>query len=73
MIVNGGEAVGDREFFISPMLVTDVDQSGDRPDEVFGPVVTRQSAASDDAANEMANDVRYGLAAWSSPRTLVGR
>ena len=31
--------------------------------EVFGPVVTMQSFASDDEAIEMANDVRYGLAA----------
>ena len=63
-IVTGGEAVGDRGFFVSPTLVTDVDQKAEIvQNEVFGPVVTMQSAASDDAAIEMANDVRYGLAA----------
>ena len=63
-IVTGGEAVGDRGFFVSPTLVTDVDQRSEIvQNEVFGPVVTMQSAASDDAAIEMANDVRYGLAA----------
>ena len=57
-------AVGDRGFFISPTLVTDVDQNAEIvQNEVFGPVVTMQSVASDDAAIEMANDVRYGLAA----------
>ncbi len=63
-IVTGGESVGDRGFFVSPTIVTDVDQKAEIvQNEVFGPVVTMQSAASDDAAIEMANDVRYGLAA----------
>ena len=63
-IVTGGESVGDRGFFVKPTIVTDVDQNAEIvQNEVFGPVVTMQSAASDDAAIEMANDVRYGLAA----------
>ena len=49
---------------MKPTIVTDVDQSAEIvQNEVFGPVVTMQAAASDDAAIEMANDVRYGLAA----------
>ena len=63
-IVTGGESVGDRGFFVSPTIVTDVDQTAEIvQNEVFGPVITMQSAESDDAAIEMANDVRYGLAA----------
>jgi 1-pyrroline dehydrogenase len=63
-IVTGGESIGDRGFFVKPTIVTDVDQKAEIvQNEVFGPVVTMQSASSDDAAIEMANDVRYGLAA----------
>jgi acyl-CoA reductase-like NAD-dependent aldehyde dehydrogenase len=63
-IVTGGESTGDRGFFVKPTIVTDVDQSAEIvQNEVFGPVVTMQAAESDDAAIEMANDVRYGLAA----------
>jgi aminobutyraldehyde dehydrogenase len=63
-VVTGGESLGDRGFFVKPTIVTDVDQSAEIvQNEVFGPVVTMQPFASDDAAIEMANDVRYGLAA----------
>jgi 1-pyrroline dehydrogenase len=63
-IVTGGETVGDRGFFVKPTIVTDVAQDAEIvQNEVFGPVVTVQPFASDDAAIEMANDVRYGLAA----------
>ena len=56
--------VGDRGFFVKPTIVTDVAQQAEIvQNEVFGPVVTMQAAASDDAAIEMANDIRYGLAA----------
>jgi aminobutyraldehyde dehydrogenase len=63
-IVTGGGSFGDRGFFVKPTIVTDVEQSSEIvQNEVFGPVVTIQPATSDDAAIEMANDVRYGLAA----------
>jgi 1-pyrroline dehydrogenase len=63
-IVTGGEAVGDRGFFVKPTVVTDVEQSSEIvQDEVFGPVVTVQRFGSDDEAIALANDVRYGLAA----------
>src|SRR5262249_10327920 len=63
-IVTGGESLGDHGFFVKPTIVTDVDQSAEIvQNEVFGPVVTIQPYASDDAAVEMANGVRYGLAA----------
>jgi 1-pyrroline dehydrogenase len=63
-IVTGGESLGDRGFFVKPTIVTDVSQDSEIvQDEVFGPVVTIQPYASDDEAIEMANGVRYGLAA----------
>ena len=63
-VVTGGEAVGDRGFFVKPTVVTDVAQDSEIvQDEVFGPVVTMQRFASDDEAIAMANGVRYGLAA----------
>jgi betaine-aldehyde dehydrogenase/aminobutyraldehyde dehydrogenase len=63
-IVTGGEAIGDRGFFVKPTIVTDVTQDSEIvQDEVFGPVVTLQPFSSDDEAIEMANGVRYGLAA----------
>ena len=63
-IVTGGDALGDRGYFVKPTIVADVAQDAEIvQNEVFGPVVTMQSFASDDEAIEMANDVRYGLAA----------
>jgi 1-pyrroline dehydrogenase len=63
-IVTGGEALGDRGFFVKPTIVTDVGQDSEIvQDEVFGPVVTVQPFSADDEAIAMANGVRYGLAA----------
>ncbi len=63
-IVTGGGTVGDRGFFVKPTIVADVGQDAEIvQNEVFGPVVTVQPFASDDEAIEMANGVRYGLAA----------
>ncbi len=63
-IVTGGEALGERGFFVKPTVITDVGQDAEIvQNEVFGPVVTVQPFASDDEAIEMANGVRYGLAA----------
>ena len=63
-IVTGGGALGERGFFVKPTIVADVTQDAEIvQNEVFGPVVTVQPFASDDEAVEMANDVRYGLAA----------
>jgi acyl-CoA reductase-like NAD-dependent aldehyde dehydrogenase len=62
--VTGREVVGDRGFFVSPTIVTDVDQASQIvQDEVFGPVVTAQPFALDDETIDTANGVRYGLAA----------
>jgi 1-pyrroline dehydrogenase len=62
-VLTGGERVGDRGYFVKPTLVADVAQDSEIvQNEVFGPVVTVQPFASDEAAIRMANDVRYGLA-----------
>jgi acyl-CoA reductase-like NAD-dependent aldehyde dehydrogenase len=63
-IVTGGGAVGERGFFVKPTIVAGVGQDAEIvQNEVFGPVVTVQPFSSDDDAIEMANGVRYGLAA----------
>jgi 1-pyrroline dehydrogenase len=63
-VLTGGAANGDKGWFVSPTVVTDVKQ-GDEivQNEVFGPVVTVQRFADDAEAIEWANGVRYGLAA----------
>jgi 1-pyrroline dehydrogenase len=72
-VVTGGGAIGDRGFFVKPTIVVDVTQDSEIvQDEVFGPVVSVQRFSSDEEAIEMANGVRYGLAASVFSRD-VGR
>jgi acyl-CoA reductase-like NAD-dependent aldehyde dehydrogenase len=72
-VVTGGGAIGERGFFVKPTIVVDVSQDSEIvQDEVFGPVVSIQRFSSDDEAIEMANGVRYGLAASVFSRD-VGR
>jgi betaine-aldehyde dehydrogenase/aminobutyraldehyde dehydrogenase len=72
-VVTGGGTIGDRGFFVKPTIVSDVTQDSEIVQrEVFGPVVTMQRFSSDDEAIEMANGVRYGLAASVFSRN-VGR
>lgn len=69
----GGQARDGRGFFYEPTVVIGVSQSSEIVQrEVFGPVVTVQSAPDEKTAIEWANDVDYGLAAsvWTSD---VGR
>jgi 1-pyrroline dehydrogenase len=63
-VLTGGEAGGDRGYYVKPTIVTDVTQDDEIVQkEVFGPVVTVQKFADDDQAIAWANDVPYGLAA----------
>jgi betaine-aldehyde dehydrogenase/aminobutyraldehyde dehydrogenase len=63
-VVTGGGTVGDRGFFVKPTIVADVTQDSEIVQkEVFGPVVSMQRFSSDEEAIELANGVRYGLAA----------
>jgi len=60
----GGKAREGRGFFYEPSVVVGVSQSSEIVQrEVFGPVVTVQSAPDEETAIEWANDVDYGLAA----------
>jgi aminobutyraldehyde dehydrogenase len=63
-IITGGDADGERGFFIKPSVVVDVGQDDEIVQrEVFGPVVTVQRFSDDDEAITWANAVEYGLAA----------
>lgn len=62
--VTGGSVRDGDGFYYEPSVVIGVGQTDEIVQrEVFGPVVTIQSASDLDAAVAMANDVDYGLAA----------
>lgn len=63
VVTGGGSLSGDGNYY-EPTVVIGVDQTAEIvQQEVFGPVITIQSAASTEQAIELANGVDYGLAA----------
>jgi phenylacetaldehyde dehydrogenase len=68
-VLTGGEAHGDRGYFVKPTVMADIrsDMSIYR-EEIFGPVVVATPFYDLDEAVRMANDTDYGLAAniWTN-------
>ncbi|MEV7632344.1 gamma-aminobutyraldehyde dehydrogenase [Microbacterium sp. NPDC089318] len=63
-IETGGRRQGERGWFFEATIVSGMRQDDEAvQNEVFGPVLTVQSFDTDDEALEMANGVRYALAA----------
>jgi len=64
LALGGAPLDGGGGYFYEPTILTDVRQGTEiAEEEIFGPVITVQSFATDDEAIAMANSVRYGLAA----------
>ena len=65
----GGARVGERGYFYSPTVVSDLRQEDEIiQDEVFGPVITVQRFTDEDEAVRWANGVQYGLSSsvWTT-------
>ena len=72
VILDGG-AMGSEEdgYFISPVIVADVDNESETArEEIFGPVLAVIKARDFDHAVEISNDTRYGLTAGIATRSL---
>jgi len=72
-VVLDGGATGseDEGYYISPVIVADVDnKSKTAQEEIFGPVLAVIRARDFDHAVELANDTRFGLTAGIATRSL---
>ncbi|KAK8969940.1 Aldehyde dehydrogenase family 2 member C4 [Platanthera guangdongensis] len=63
-ILIGGNAIGDKGYYIEPTIFTDVQEDMlIARDEIFGPVMSIMKFKTIEEAIEKANNTRYGLAA----------
>lgn len=68
-VVTGGKRLGGTGYFIEPTVVTGLHQDDEAvQEEIFGPVLTVQSFATEEEALALANGVRYALAASAFTR-----
>jgi len=75
-VAAGGEVLGDTGYFIRPTLFTEADNAMRiAQEEIFGPVLTSISFASEEEALQIANDTPYGLTAylWTNDLTRALR
>src|ERR687893_716922 len=72
-VVLDGGATGpeDEGYYISPVIIADVDNGSETAqEEIFGPVLAVIKARDFDHAVELANDTRYGLTAGIATKSL---
>jgi betaine-aldehyde dehydrogenase len=63
-VLAGGREADRAGFYLEPTVIAGVEQTDPLvANEIFGPVITVQRFSDEDAAIQLANDTRYGLAA----------
>ena len=75
-IAAGGEAIGDKGYFVRPTLFTDAqNKMRISQEEIFGPVLTSIPFSTEEEALQIANDIPYGLTGyvWTNDLTRALR
>lgn len=63
-VLAGGHRIGDKGNYLAPTLFVGDNSMTIAREEIFGPVLTAIPFKDEDEALQMANDTRYGLAAY---------